>query len=152
MYANAMAIRFFSKSATHSEFSNFAPFGIELDGAHWPSVEHYYQAQKFTDPALRKLIRKAAKPPIAKSLADKNKAAIRPDWDQLKDEVMYRAVRRKFEMHPELKAMLLATGDEELIEAAPTDTYWGVGRDGIGQNKLGNIVARIRGELRGGGG
>jgi ADP-ribose binding protein with NADAR domain len=82
-----MAICFFSQSETHREFSNFAPFGIDLDEAHWPSVEHYYQAQKFADPQLRKLIRKAAKPVIAKNLADKNKAAIRPDWDAVKDEV-----------------------------------------------------------------
>jgi ribA/ribD-fused uncharacterized protein len=107
--------------------------------------------QKFTDPTLRKSIRKAQRPPIAKSLADKNKATTRPDWDQVKDEVMYAAVRRKFELHPELKAMLLATGEEELIEAAPSDTYWGVGRDGTGQNKLGRIIARIRDELRSGG-
>ena len=111
-----MAIHFYSKSDTHREFSNFAPFGIDLDDARWPTVEHYYQAQKFTDAALRKAIRKAEKPPIAKSLADKNKTAIRPDWDQVKDEVMYRAVRRKFELHPELRDMLLATGDEELVE------------------------------------
>jgi len=147
-----MTIRFFSKSDTHSEFSNFAPFGIDLEGAWWPTVENYYQAQKFIDAALRKMIRKAEKPPIAKSIADKHKDAIRADWDQIKDEVMYRAVRRKFELHPELKALLLATGDEELIEAAPTDTYWGVGRDGTGQNKLGRIIERIRDELRAAGG
>jgi N-glycosidase YbiA len=76
---------------------------------------------------------------------------MRPDWDAVKDEVMYGAVKRKFELHPELKAMLLATGDEELIESAPTDAYWGVGRDGTGQNKLGKIIARIRDELRAGG-
>jgi hypothetical protein len=122
-----MAIHFFSKSETHQEFSNFAPFGIELDEAWWPTVEHYYQAQKFADPDLRTKIRKAEKPPVAKGLADKNKAMIRPDWDQLRDEVMYRAVRCKFERHDGLKAMLLATGDEALVESAPTDTYWGVG-------------------------
>ncbi len=147
-----MAIHFFSKSDTRREFSNFAPFGVDLDDAWWPTVENYYQAQKFADPELRKSIRKAEKPMIAKNLADKNKAAIRPDWDAVKDEVMYRAVRRKFELHPELKAMLLATGDEELIEAAPTDIYWGVGRDGTGLNKLGRIIARVRGELRAGAG
>jgi ribA/ribD-fused uncharacterized protein len=143
-----MAIRFFSQSETHSEFSNFAPFGIDLDDAWWPTVENYYQAQKFTDPELRKSIRKAAEPIIAKSLADKNKAAIRPDWDAVKDAVMYRAVLRKFEQHPALAEMLLATGDEEIVEAAPTDVYWGVGRDGTGLNKLGQIMMRIRGELR----
>ena len=146
-----MAIRFYSQSETHREFSNFAPFGIELDDAWWPTVEHYYQAQKFTDPQLRKAIRQAGKPPIAKSLADGNRALIRPDWDAVKDAVMYRAVRRKFETHSELKAMLLATGDQEIIETAPHDTYWGVGRDGTGQNKLGLIIARIRAELREGG-
>jgi hypothetical protein len=143
-----MTIRFFSKSETHSEFSNFAAFPLDLDGKRWPSVEHYYQAQKFADPKLQKAIRQE-KPPIAKSLADKNKASVRPDWDSVKDEVMERAVRRKFELHAELRELLLSTGDEELQEAAPTDYYWGVGRDGNGQNRLGLILMRIRAELRG---
>ena len=99
-----MVIRFFSQSETHREFSNFAPFGIDLDGAWWPTVENYYQAQKFTDADLRQSIRQAERPIIAKTLADENKAAIRPDWDAVKDDVMYRAVRRKFELHPALKA------------------------------------------------
>ena len=143
-----MAICFFSQSETHREFSNFAPFGIDLDHARWPTVEHYYQAQKFADPQLRKTIRKAEKPVIAKSLADKNKAAIRPDWDAVKDEVMYRAVKRKFELHSELRELLLATGAEEIVESAPNDYYWGVGREGTGQNRLGKIIERIRAELR----
>jgi len=146
-----MAIRFFSQSETHRDFSNFALYPIDLDGKRWPSTEHYYQAQKFADPQLQKEIRRTESPGRVKRLANKHRAAIRPDWDAIKDEVMYRAVRRKFELHPELAKMLLATGDEELIEAAPTDTYWGVGRAGTGQNKLGKIIARIRGELRAGG-
>lgn len=143
-----MTIRFFSKSETHREFSNFAPFGIELDGKWWPSVEHYYQADKFTDPALRDKIRKAEKPVIAKNLAHKHRRAIRPDWDEIKDAVMERAVSAKFVQHAELRALLLATGEEELEECAPTDTYWGVGRDGTGLNMLGKLIARIRSSLR----
>ena len=61
---------------------------------------------------------------------------------------MERAVRRKFDLHAELRELLLATGDEALEEAAPTDFYWGVGRDGTGQNKLGRLLMRIRSELR----
>jgi predicted NAD-dependent protein-ADP-ribosyltransferase YbiA (DUF1768 family) len=47
-----------------------------------------------------------------------------------------------------LRDLLLATGDEEIIESAPTDYYWGEGREGTGQNKLGLIVQRVRAELR----
>ena len=144
-----MTIRFFSQSPTHRELSNFAPFWIDLDDARWPTVEHYYQAQKFTDPQLQAAIRAAEKPIIAKSLAEKNKAAMRPDWDAVKDEVMYRAVRRKFELHAELRALLLATGEEDIAESAPSDYYWGVGREGTGQNRLGKMMERIRAELRG---
>ncbi len=144
-----MTIRFFSKSETHREFSNFTPFPIDLDGKRWPSVEHYYQAQKFADPELQQKIRKAEKPAIAKSLADKHKAAIRPDWEEVKEAAMERAVRRKFELYTELRALLLATGEEELAEAAPTDYHWGIGRDGSGLNKLGLLLMRIRAELRG---
>jgi predicted NAD-dependent protein-ADP-ribosyltransferase YbiA (DUF1768 family) len=63
-----MVIRFFSQSETHREFSNFAPFGIDLDGSWWPTVENYYQAQKFTDPDFRQSIRRAERPTIAKTL------------------------------------------------------------------------------------
>jgi ribA/ribD-fused uncharacterized protein len=143
-----MVIRFFSQSETHREFSNFAPFGIDLDGAWWATVENYYQAQKFTDLDLRQSIRQAEQPIIAKALADTNKAAIRPDWDAIKDEVMYCAVRRKFELHAALKTMLLETGEEDIAEANPADSYWGIGGDGTGLNKLGKIMSRIRADLR----
>ena len=143
-----MTILFFSKSDTHREFSNFAPFPIELDGKRWPTTEHYYQAHKFTDLELQAKICKAPKPIAAKKLADLRRGSIRPDWDTVKDEVMYRAVRCKFEQHSELRDLLLATGDEDIVEAAPNDYYWGVGREGTGQNKLGRIIERIRAELR----
>src|SRR5258708_14866318 len=127
-----MIIRFFSQSETHREFSNFAPFGIDLDDTRWPTVEHYYQAQKFADPQLRRKIRQAAEPLIAKNLADHNTAAIRPDWNAVKDEIMYSAGRRKFELHAPPLELLLATGDEDIAESAPNDYYWGVGREGTG--------------------
>src|SRR5262245_59473777 len=145
-----MTIHFFSKSETHREFSNFAPFAIDLDGKRWPTTEHYYQAQKFADAGLQAKIRQAEKPIIAKNLADKHRDKLRSDWDATKDDVMYRAVRRKFELHGELRDLLLATGEEEIAESAPNDYYWGVGREGTGQNRLGKIIMRIRAELRAG--
>jgi ribA/ribD-fused uncharacterized protein len=143
-----VTIRFYSKSETHREFSNFAPFPVEIDGLKWPSTEHYYQAQKFSDAELREKIRAAGKPIVAKSLADHHRHRTRPDWDAVKDEVMYRAVKAKFSTHRKLREMLLATGDEDIAECAPTDYYWGVGKDGTGQNRLGKILELIRAQLR----
>lgn len=60
---------------------------------------------------------------------------------------MLKAVRRKFELHTQLRKLLLATGSEELIENAPSDYYWGCGSDGSGQNKLGQLLMRVRLEL-----
>jgi adenylate cyclase len=144
----ATAIRFFSKSETHSEFSNFAPYPIEVDGATWPSTEHYYQAQKFADPALQEKIRAAKKPVIAKSLSAKYRDRAREDWGVVKDAVMERAVRCKFTQHAELRRLLLSTGDQNLAEAAPNDYYWGIGKEGTGENRLGLLLMRLRTELR----
>ena len=147
-YNDIMTIRFFSKSDTYRDFSNFAAYPIEIDATIWPTTEHYYQAHKFQDAELQERIRQAEKPVIAKNLARKCKARSRPDWDQVKDAVMELALRAKFTQHADLRALLLTTGDEDLAETAPNDYYWGVGAEGSGQNKLGLLLMRIRADLR----
>ncbi len=145
-------IRFFSRTAAYAELSNFAPFGFELDGLYWPTVEHYFQAQKFLGPdasAHRERIRTAASPKAAKTLGQSRKFPIRPDWDDVREDVMLDALRRKF-ARPELRALLLATARRPLIEASPYDRYWGEGRDGTGRNRLGALLMQLRAELRGG--
>ncbi len=73
---------------------------------------------------------------------------LRPDWDAVKDDTMRRAVQRKFETHGDIRALLLATGDEEIIENAPRDYYWGCGANGTGKNMLGKILMNVREGLR----
>ena len=91
-----MTVRFFSKSETHREFSNCAPFPIDLDEMCRPTVEHYYQAQKFADTELQQKIHKMPKPAAAKAIADKCRAKARPDWSEAKDVAMEsRGSRRK---------------------------------------------------------
>ena len=142
-----MPIRFYSKSETHSELSNFARFPIEIDGETWPSVEHFYQASKFSDPEMRDKIRLAPKPVIAKKLAQKYSGRIRADWTAMRDGVMERALRDKLARHRAIRELLMATGEEELIETAP-DRYWGIGRDGEGENRLGRLWMKLRDEFR----
>jgi len=143
-----MAIYFYSTSDTYGSLSNFSPHGIEMDGNWWPTVEHYFQAQKFHDAEYREKIRTVSNPKQAKSLGRSRKLPIRTDWEEVKDEIMYQACLKKYQTHREVRELLLATADEELIENAPSDYYWGCGRTGTGQNKLGQILMRVREELR----
>lgn len=128
-------------------FSNFSRHGIDLDGAWWPTVEHYFQAQKFAGTPYANKIRIAFTPKQAADLGRSRQHPLRLDWEQVKDEIMLKAVRRKFELHTQPRKLLLATGTEELIENAPSDYYWGCGSDGSGQNKLGQILMQVRLEL-----
>jgi N-glycosidase YbiA len=143
-----MPIYFYSTIDHYGEFSTFARYGIELDGHWWPTTEHYFQAQKFEDSAYQERIRTAATPKLAAELGRSRKLPLRSDWESIKDDIMYRAVLKKFQTHPQLRDLLLNTGDEEIIENAPGDYYWGCGKDGSGQNKLGLILMRVRDELR----
>jgi len=73
---------------------------------------------------------------------------LRPDWDQVKDDVMRTAVRAKVETHAHLRAKLLDTGNEELVENAPRDFCWGSGSDRSGRNMLGKILMEVRESVR----
>ncbi len=143
-----MTIYFYSSTDAYSEFSNFAPFGVELEGEWWPTVEHYFQAQKFHDPQHRARIRRAGKPKDAKTLGRCRAVPLRRDWEEIKDDIMHGAVRKKFLTHSGPRELLLSTGDEDLVENAPMDAYWGCGPDGKGLNMLGKILMRVREELR----
>lgn len=143
-----MAIYFYSTQGEHGCFSNFSRHRFELDGLVWPTSEHYFQAQKFAGTPYAEQIRRAATPKQAAALGRDRNQPLRTDWEQVKDAVMRRAVLRKFETHADIRAILLATKDEELVENAPGDYYWGCGRTGTGQNKLGKILMDVRVTLR----
>ena len=141
-------IEFNSKSATHTELSNFHWSPFLLEGKTWPTVEHYFQAQKFpADPDLQERVRAAKTALAAKRLGRTKTAAFRSDWESIKDEVMYTGIKAKFQQNPVLAALLLETGSAWLIEKAPRDSYWGSGPNGCGKNKTGQILMHVRREL-----
>jgi ribA/ribD-fused uncharacterized protein len=114
----------------------------------WPTSEHYFQAQKFVNESHAEDIRKAKSPMIAARMGRDRSKKLRKDWESVKDQVMLKAVRAKFEQHPELAETLLGTGEAQIIEHTANDRYWGDGGDGTGKNMLGKILVRVREELR----
>ncbi|MFB7667520.1 NADAR family protein [Kitasatospora sp. NPDC056138] len=129
-------------------FSNFSAHGFDLDGHWWPTSEHFFQAQKFAGTRRAETIRRARTPLRAAELGRDPSGPLRRDWDRVRDDVMRRAVLAKFGAHADIRAVLLSTGDEELVEDTGTDHYWGRGRTGTGKNMLGRILMRTRGRLR----
>ena len=75
---------------------------------------------------------------------------LRKDWEEVKDNIMYEIVKRKFTVNKELQQKLIDTKDEELVEENWWhDTYWGIdSKTGIGKNKLGKILMKVREEVK----
>ena len=76
----------------------------------------------------------------------KNKVSIVDDWDDIKDKIMYKGLKKKFK-NEDLKQLLLDTDDKILIEDSPRDYYWGIGKDDTGENKLGELLMKLRKRL-----
>lgn len=131
----------------HAFLSNFYEASVWVDKQRYLTVEHAYQAAKTNDEQSKKLIREAKTAAIAKNLG--KAVSLRPDWDDVKVEVMTTLVRQKFQS-PFLRALLLKTGDRELIEGNYfNDKFWGFClKKNIGENWLGKILMQVREELK----
>jgi len=125
--------------------SNFWPAEIEDNGIVFPTLEHAYQAAKTHDPEMRRAIARLDTPGQAKRAG--RHVRMRPDWEDVKIEVMAGLLAKKFSI-PLLRMMLLATGDLELIEGNDHgDKFWGVYR-GFGKNYLGRLLMIMRDAAR----
>lgn len=143
-----MTIYFYSRTDEYGDFCNYSLHGFEIDGTYWRTVEHFFQAQKFAGTDHETVIHRARTPGDAKELGRTTKYPLRTDWESVKDSIMFRAVLRKFQTHYDIRRRLLDTDNEDLVESAPGDYYWGCGADGTGQNKLGKILMAVRDALR----
>ena len=141
-------ILFYKVNDRYGIFSNFCKCGFFIDGKYWPTAEHFFQAQKFNDEALREKLRKLSSPMDAAILGRDRENPLRDDWDYVKDDIMRIAVMEKFKQNDEARDILLATNHLVLVEHTKNDSYWGDGGDGSGKNMLGNILMETRNILR----
>lgn len=131
--------------------SNFFETTVVFERVMYTSAEAAYQAAKTTDLEARKEF-VFLSPGQAKRLGRALK--LRPDWEIIKEDVMYEILRSKFNMRKDLKQMLLDTGDEYLEEGNTWhDNCWGNCScpgcaDIPGANRLGKLLMRLREELR----
>lgn len=142
-------IYFYRRNEAYGEFSNFYLSSIELDGYTWPTAEHYFQAQKYIhDETHFKNVLGLPTPRDAFNYVREHRSARRPDWEDVKDDIMFKACLAKFQQHPKLKELLLSTGDRMIVEHTTNDSYWADGGDGSGRNQLGITLMKVRDKLR----
>lgn len=138
-----------SRQDPNHPLASYSPHPIELDGAEWPTVEHYYQAMKFEDADYREQIRNAASPAEAAKLGKSKKHGRRKEWDTIRATYMTRGLYTKCRTYPEVAQVLLNTAENPIMETSQYDYYWGCGRDIRGNNTYGQVLMGVRGKLRG---
>lgn len=125
--------------------SNFYEAPVIFDGIRYKNNEAAFQAQKCLDINERKKFSELD-PSAAKKLGRRVK--LRPDWEDVKVDLMRKIVFAKFTQNPDLTVDLLNTKDEELVEGNNWgDRIWGQ-VNGEGQNLLGKILMEVRSNLK----
>ena len=124
--------------------SNFFPSPFVYEDISYPTVEHFFQAQKTLDYSERLRISKYKTPGVAKR--EGRKLLLRENWEEMKQQIMMLGLMYKFMKHPVLSEKLKQTTGEYLEEGNRWgDTYWGTDLStGIGKNTLGKMLMAIR--------
>ena len=124
--------------------SNFFLCQVEFEGMNFSNVEAAFQAAKCLDMKERERFF-GLSGGQAKRLG--KRVELRPDWEDVKIDIMRQVLKSKFTQNPELREKLIATGNTELIEGNNwNDRFWGVCR-GVGKNHLGKLLMEVRAEL-----
>ncbi|KAK4570407.1 hypothetical protein LTR86_002487 [Recurvomyces mirabilis] len=129
---------------------------FEVDGVKYLTAEMWMMIEK----EIARKMMETTIPAEHQALGRKAKGFNRKKWDEHKSRIVEEGNYHKFTKckdKPEMRKMLLATGDRELVEASPTDRIWGVGfgaadaeanRKDWGENRLGKAMMVVREKLR----
>lgn len=139
---------YFSMYETDQFCSRYALKAFQLDKAEWPSIEHYYQAMKFSKTEHQEKIRQLSTPELATKMGNKRFQRKRDNWQEVQITVMTRAVYIQCRTHVDIAEKLLETNDENLVEDSQFDYFWGCGRDRRGKNHFGQVLMNVRVKLR----
>ena len=141
------------------DLSNFGMFDVVYGGATFPTVEHAYQALKYSCTEKPELVNSVQtefrdRDPVdvkkAGSKATMKKLGVTLDvecWNGYKDGIMETLIKSKIDRHPEIQETLkiAAKNNIMLVHFSRSDMYWGahVSEDGKsikrGENNLGKI-------------
>lgn len=132
------------------DFSNFDPMHAPIlyEGLKYETTEHFFQAMKSKDISHRVCVSRTNSPGSAKAMG--RRVRLRPDWSQIREDVMMFGLLHKFAEGTDWRRRLDATGDAIIVEWNTWhDNIWGQCvcercRDRKGWNLLGKALMKIR--------
>ncbi len=146
-------IKFTKNDAKYACFSNFYPCDISFEGISYSSTEAVWQSLKTLDPDIRKRFSTYT---AAGAKRMGRRVALRPDWEEVKYDLMVKVCYEKFTQNTDLGEILLSTKDEEIVENTTGwhDNIWGNCecercRNKPGKNLLGKALMDVRVLLKG---
>ena len=156
---------FATSDEPHFYLSQFAATPFTGAGVLYQTAEHYMHAAKaraFGDHAAARRILACASPAGAKDAGRAVQGFSQQRWLRMRQGIVEAGCSLKFAAHPDLAALLAATGDARLVEASSTDAVWACGagwreavlaaargrRAGPGLNLLGRVLERVRAAAR----
>lgn len=112
------------------------PYGTGFERGNpeqYSSIEHFYQSEKFrgVSEEHRQYILSLPTAREARKAAKKLQAFIRPDWELIRNRVMYAGISLKLAEHDRYAQALLANPDIANGAYGFKDHYWGDIREGV---------------------
>lgn len=121
----------------------------------------YCKALLFNDTNRATIILNATDPAVVKSEGRKVRNFNIDEWNEYKYKFVVNGNYLQFSQNPQMKQVLLSTGEKMIVEASPYDAVWGIGKSaanafdtngnpvsGWGQNLLGKALVEVRTILR----
>lgn len=132
----------------YGPFSNLYRRSMVFENVEYATSEHAYQAGKPRTEKVRKWLLDAPSPALLAMAAHGLYSwDVNQNWAKIKVARMRDVLLAKFTQHDDLRALLISTGEAELVESAtvdnPVNRYWGR-VNGRGQNMLGKLLMEVR--------
>lgn len=112
-----------------SPFSQWYPAKFTVNGIEYSCAEQFMMAEKarLFDPTVVPKIMASNSPREQKRLGRIVQNYNEQVWQTNRFNIVCQGSYAKFSQNDDLKSILLATGDDILVEASPYDKIWGVG-------------------------
>lgn len=141
-------------------FSNWYPLPADYEGIRFLSSEHlfmYLKAKFFNDEQIAEKIIQARTYRTAKNLGKKVSGFDEESWKQVREDMMYNALKAKFDTNEDFRQALLSKEfrGKTFVEASKYDSIWGIGisvkdafkgKEWKGNNLLGKALTKLRDE------